>query len=45
MHQYLVQWQDDDVEVIRADASVSVATADSAVWEFENIECFSGKIF
>jgi hypothetical protein len=37
MHQCLIQWQGDDVEVVQADALVSVATTDSLVWEFENI--------
>jgi hypothetical protein len=30
MHQCLIQWQGDNIEVVQADASVSVATADLA---------------
>ena len=45
MHQYLIQWQTDNVEVVPADTSVSVATVDPAYWEFEDCECFSGKVW
>ena len=44
MHQCLIQWQGDNVEVIQADTSVSVATTDPAYWEFEDCECFSGRV-
>ena len=30
MHQYLIQWQGDNVEVVQADTFVSVATSDLA---------------
>jgi len=43
MHQCLIQWQGDNVKVVQADASVSVAIADSLIWEFEDVECFSGR--
>ena len=43
MYRCLIQWQGDEVEVVQADASVSMATADSLVWEFENVECLSGR--
>ena len=43
MHQCLIQWQGDDVEVIQADALISVTIADSLVWEFENVECLSER--
>ena len=44
MHQCLIQCQGDNVEVVRADTSVSVAAADPAYWEFGDYECFSGRI-
>jgi hypothetical protein len=44
MHQCLIQWQGDNVEVVQADTSVSVATADPAYWEFE-LRMFSGKLW
>ena len=43
MHQCLIQGQGDDVEVVQANASVSVATTNSLIWEFEDVECFSGR--
>ena len=45
MHQCLVQWQGDNVEVVQADTSISVATTDPAYWEFEDCECFSSRIW
>jgi hypothetical protein len=43
MHQQLVQWVDDDIEVVQADDSVSIANVEPAFWEYQGIECFSGK--
>jgi hypothetical protein len=43
MHQQLVQWVDDDVEVVQADDSVSMANVELALWEYQGIDCFSGK--
>jgi hypothetical protein len=43
MHQQLVQWVDNDVEVVQADDSVSVANVEPAFWEYQGIYCFSGK--
>ena len=45
MHQCLIQWQGDNVEVVQADTSASVATVDPTYQEFEDYECFSGKIW
>ena len=44
MHQYLIQWQGDNIEVVLADTSISMAIADPAYWEFEDCECFSSRI-
>ena len=44
MHQCLIQWQGDN-EVVQADTSISVATADPAYQEFEDCECFSGRVW
>ena len=44
MHQCLIQQQGDNVEVVQANTSVSVATADSAYQEFEDCVCFSGRV-
>jgi hypothetical protein len=43
MHQQLVQWVDDDIELVQADDSVSVANVELAFWEYQGIDCFSGK--
>ena len=40
MHQCLIQWHGDDVELVRADESVSIAMADPVFWELEDFECF-----
>ena len=45
MHQCLIQWHGDDVELVHADDSMSIATADPVYWELEDFECFSGKLW
>ena len=45
MHQCLIQWHGDDVELVRADESMSMATADPVYWELEDFKCFSGKLW
>ena len=45
MHQCLIQWHGDDVELVHADESVSIATADPVFWELGDFECFSGKMW
>ena len=45
MHQCLIQWHGDDVELVRADESVSTAIADPVYWELEDFECFSSKLW
>ena len=43
MHQCLIQWLGDDVELVRADESVSIATANPVFWELGDFGCFSSK--
>jgi hypothetical protein len=43
MHQQLVQWVDDDVEVVQADDLVSVANVEPAFLEYQGIDSFSGR--
>ena len=43
MHQCLIQWHEDDVEVVCADESMSIAIADPVFWELGDSECLSGK--
>ena len=45
MHQCLIQWHGDDVELVRADEFVSIATADPVFWELGDFECFSSKLW
>jgi len=43
MHQCVIQWIGDAVEVVQADSSV-IAIVEPSEWvDFERIECFSGK--
>ena len=39
----MIQWHGDDIELVHADDSVSIAIADPMYWELEDFECFSGK--
>jgi hypothetical protein len=44
LHQFLIQWIDDEIEVVRADASAYIALADAtADWQHRSIHCLSGK--
>ena len=44
MHQCLIQWHGDDVQLVCADESVSIAIADPVYQELEDFECFSSKL-
>lgn len=44
MHQCLIQWQGDDIEVVTANTTVSVAMANTPMWEIEGMECLSRKV-
>jgi hypothetical protein len=43
IRQCLIQWQGDDVKVLSANTTVSVATTDAPTWEVNGTECLSGK--
>jgi hypothetical protein len=45
MHQCLIQWHGDTMEIVHADASFSITTADSEIWGFDGVECISGKVW
>jgi len=45
MHQSLILWIGDDVEVGQADSSVSISYAGTDEWNFEGMECFFEKIY
>ena len=43
MHQILIQWIEDDVEIVQADDSVSVAATEPAYWECDGMDCITGR--
>jgi hypothetical protein len=42
LHQFLIQWVGDDVEVVHADTSACVAMADSSISTHDDVRCLSG---
>ena len=43
LHQQLIQWVDDEVEIVRADDSAFIALAEAPVdWQHPNATCLSG---
>jgi hypothetical protein len=42
LHQFLIQWVGDDVEIVHADTSACVAMADSPIWTHDGVRCLSG---
>ena len=44
MHQCVVQWIGDFVEVVNVDSSFSIATADLEIWSGQGIRCISRSL-
>jgi hypothetical protein len=43
LHQFLIQWVGDEVEIVHGDASACVAVADNFTMDnYENLRCFTG---
>jgi len=43
LHQFLIQWVDDDVEIVHSDTSACVALADNFfIGANDDVKCFSG---
>jgi hypothetical protein len=42
LHQFLIQWVGDDIEVVYADTSACVAMTNSSIWTYEDVKCLSG---
>jgi hypothetical protein len=43
LHQFLIQWVGDEVEIVHVDASACVAVADSSTMDnHENLKCLTG---
>src|SRR5688572_17221786 len=45
MHQCLVQWIGDNIEVVKADSAYSIAAADAQHWSCETVKCISGRVW
>ena len=43
LHQMLIRWVGNEVEIVHADVSSCVAMADSPSWTHYDIKCLSGK--
>ena len=43
MHHCLIPWIGDVVEVVAADLSFSIATAEACEESYERVKCFSGQ--
>jgi hypothetical protein len=44
LHQFLIQWIDDKIEVVHANVSAYIALADAtADWQHESAQCLLGK--
>ena len=43
MHQCLIQWIDDSVEIVFANSSFSVALAEAHIVSYDNMNCLSGE--
>jgi hypothetical protein len=41
MHQCLIQWDDDEVEVVHADDSIEISLAAMSIWDVEDQELIS----
>jgi hypothetical protein len=43
LHQFLIQWVGEEVEIVPVHVSAGVAMADSLSWTHYNIKCLSGQ--
>ena len=43
MHQCLIQWVDDAVEIVSVDSSFSVASAEAHIVSYDHMNCLSGQ--
>jgi hypothetical protein len=44
LHQFLIQWINDEIEVVHADTSSYIALTNvTADWQYESAQCLSGK--
>ena len=45
MHQCLVQWVGNNIEVVTVDSAYSVTAADTQQWSCETVKCISGRVW
>jgi hypothetical protein len=45
MHQCIIQWVGDSVEMVNADSSFIIAAADTQKWSCEMVSFISGKVW
>jgi hypothetical protein len=46
LHQFLIQWIDDEVEIVHVDVAAYIALADATTdWQHGSAQCLSGKDF
>ena len=43
MHQCLIQWANDAVDIVSADSSFSVASAEAHIVSYDRMNCLSGQ--
>ena len=43
MHQCLIQWIDEAVEIVSTDSSFSVASAEAHIVSYDHMNCLSGQ--
>jgi hypothetical protein len=45
MHQCIIQWIGDSVEVVQGETSLTVAATEAQGWTYNQVSCISGKAF
>ena len=43
MHQCLIQWIDDTVEIVSTNSSFSITSTEAHIVSYDNVRCFSGQ--
>jgi hypothetical protein len=43
MHQHIIQWIGDSVEVVQGETSLTVAATEAQGWTYDRVRCISGK--
>jgi hypothetical protein len=43
MHQCIIQWIGDSVEMVKGETSLTVAEIEAQEWTYDRVSCISGK--